>query len=219
MLRRPVFSTQFYDNTSSLYQIVSASWLYNPSIVRLGKEYLFSGRLTWQYNTDCGEMITPRSLFYCNLAAAERTNDLTLFGAFDSETCAVEVFNWSMVNDALTETRLGNIRNWFGGSGWYDTKLISLPNSDESEAEKDDADFNSNEHTVVLTMQKSESLPTTNLADLDIFDPNAIILTQLLYISAVTLPLSRFPSRNISIAVAVYFDSGLADWTTEFVGT
>ena len=65
---------------------------------------------------------------------------------------------------------------------------------------------------IILTAQKSATLPTNNLADLDIFESDAIILTQLLYVTAKMQSLSSKPtSTNISFAVAVYFDSGQAD--------
>ena len=72
---------------------------------------------------------------------------------------------------------------------------------------------------IILTTQKSATLQTYNLADLDIFEPDAIILTQLLYVTAKIQPLSlRRSLKTISFAVAVYFDSGQADWTTPYVG-
>ena len=198
---------------------MSASWSYNPSIIRFGSNYLLAIRLTWQYNTDCGQMTTPRSLFYCNLAAAPRTNDVSLFGYFDANTCTADISDWDITSDdGLTSTVYGNIRNWYGGSGWYDTKVIAVPVLNELFDTEEHAQPVANENMIILTTQKSATLPTYNLADLDIFEPDAIILTQLLYVTAKIQPLSLRPSlKTISFAVAVYFDSGQADWTTPYV--
>jgi len=209
-LRRPIFDS---DNTSDTFQKVTASWFYNPSIAHLGDKMLYAGRLTWQYNTDCNMMTTPRSLYYCNMASVQRTNDYSLFGTFQINECEVNLQPWNLHSNGTTETLFGNIKNWYGGSGWYDSKLIVPPDHIMTE------NHSALSNVLIITAQKSQILLIDNLIDLDIFEKDATILTQLMYITAVNTASKSSSSGPISFAVALYFDEGASDWTTPFCST
>lgn len=192
--------------------------VYNPSIVHMSDgKFLFTGRMSWNYDTDCA--IFPKGSkaeYYCLLAYSDRWQDTSLLGVYDDATCTANIHTNDIFDDINEE--------WINGSNWYDTKLLSLKptvvKSTETNRNVRLAAQVSEELITGLwmTSQKSEIMRHDEWAEIDIGAKDSLFLIQMMHM---TYHISA-NSTWTGMSRAVYYDPDLTHWTraslNKFVG-
>jgi len=98
---------------------ISFYWIYNPSIAhKFENVYYIFGRMSWQYGTNCSLLKNDSTSEHsCVLCNGDKWRDTSVFGEYNSNTCSTDILERNIFSDSMS---------WLNGSGWYDTKLMSI---------------------------------------------------------------------------------------------
>lgn len=130
-------------------------------------------------------------------------------GRFQRSSHVVTLDNPSITSeDGTSKTLLGEIVDWYDGSGWYDTKLVSPVVSTRDDFSRD---------IVFVTAQKNELLNARIWTEME---SGAVVLLQMTHMAYYD---PTKPDRRLRFIRAVYHDDSPHDWTfpmvAKYIGT